>query len=68
MIINPRSVKPNDHINIYLRITNTGDVTLNDMAVLKINNLTVDSQDVILAGGVSKVVTFTTSGQLPGDK
>jgi len=68
LIINPRSVKPNDHVNICLRITNTGDVTVNDMVVLKINNLIVASQDVIPAGGVSKIVTFTTSDQLPGDK
>ena len=67
MIINPSKVKPNEQVNINLRITNASEITVNDTVVLKVNNLIVDSQDVILTGGVSKEVTFKTSGQLPGN-
>jgi hypothetical protein len=66
LIINPSTVKPGAKVNVYLRITNTGDVTGTDTVVLKINNVVVDSQNVTLAGGVSTVVTFTTSSQLTG--
>jgi hypothetical protein len=60
-------VKPGENVNVYLRITNNGDVTGTDTVELRINNLLVDSKDVTLAGGVSTVVTFTTSGKLGGN-
>jgi hypothetical protein len=67
LVINPSTVKPGENVNVYLRITNTGDVTGTDTVELRINNLLVDSKDVTLAGGVSTMVTFTTSGKLGGN-
>jgi hypothetical protein len=64
LVINPSTVKPGENVNIYVRITNTGDVTGTDTVVLKIDNLVIASKDVTLAGGVSTVVIFTTSSKL----
>ena len=67
LTINPITVRSGANISVYLKITNIGNVTGTDTVVLKINDRIVDSKDVILTGGVSTVVTFTTSGQKPGN-
>jgi uncharacterized protein YfaS (alpha-2-macroglobulin family) len=66
-VINPSTVKPGENVNIYLKMTNTGEANGTDTVVLKINNAFVSSQNVTLAGGVSTAVTFTTSSQLTGN-
>jgi CARDB len=67
LIINPSNVKPGEDVNIYVKITNTGDVAGTDRVVLKINNQIIESKDVPLASGTGTVVTFTTIGRLPGN-
>ncbi|MGB8828773.1 MAG: hypothetical protein WCC72_05045 [Dehalococcoidales bacterium] len=61
LIINPTKVKTRENVGIYLKITNTGNVTGTDTVVLKINDQIIGSQNVILDGGVSTVVTFSAS-------
>jgi hypothetical protein len=67
LVINPMTVKSGEKVNITSQITNIGDVTGTDAMVLKINNQVEATQDVTLAGGESNSVTFTTSGNLPGN-
>jgi hypothetical protein len=66
LIISPSTVKPGETVSVSLKITNTGDVPGTDIIGLRVNNLAVESKDITLAGGVSTVVTFTTSNQLAG--
>ena len=65
--INPSTVKPEGKVNISLQITNTGDTIGTDTIILKINNQVENSKDVMLAGGESDIITFTTSHNLPGN-
>ena len=67
LVINPTTVKSGEKVNITSQITNIGDVTGTDAIVLKINNQVEATQDVTLTGGENNTVTFTTSGNLPGN-
>ena len=67
LLINPSTVKPDENVDIHLKITNTGDVTGTDTVVLRVNNVIVDSKDITLDGGTSTTITFTTSSKLPGN-
>jgi hypothetical protein len=67
LVVNPTTVKHGATVNISIQITNTGDVTGINTVVLKINNQTADTKDVMLAGGESKIVTFTTSRNSSGN-
>jgi hypothetical protein len=67
LIINPAKVNPGTSVNIQLKITNTGNVNGNDTVVLMINNKTVSTQDAILPGGDSTVITFSTYENSPGN-
>jgi len=67
LIINPGTVKPGENVNIYLTITNTGDITGTDTVELKINGIAVDSNDITIDGGLSKVVTFNASRSMSGN-
>jgi CARDB len=67
LVINPSDVKPGEGVNIYVKITNTGDVAGNDNVVLKINNQIIETKDVSLASGSGTVVTFTTIGKAAGN-
>ena len=67
LVVNPTTVKHGATVNISVQITNSGDVTGTDSVVLKINNQAADTKEVTLAGGESKVVTFTTSRNLAGN-
>jgi hypothetical protein len=67
LIVNPSTVKPGEKVNVYLTITNVGDINGTDTVVMKLNNLIVDSKDVNLDGGVSNVVTFSTSSNVSGN-
>ena len=67
LTINPGTVKPGENVNIYLTITNTGDITGTDTVVLKINDVTVNSYDITIDGGLSKVVTFNANRSVSGN-
>jgi hypothetical protein len=67
LLINPSTVKPDENVDIHLKITNTGDVTGTDTVVLRVNNVIVDSKDITLDGGTSTTITFITSSKLPGN-
>jgi hypothetical protein len=64
--INPSTVKPNANVTVNLKLTNTSNVSGTDTVSLQINNTTVGSQIINLAGGASTVITFTTSGIASG--
>jgi hypothetical protein len=64
--VNPSTVKPNENVKVNLKLTNTSNVSGTDTVTLQINNTTVGSQIINLAGGASTVVTFTTSGIASG--
>ena len=67
LIINPGKVKPGENVNIYLTITNTGDITGTDTVVLKINDIAVDSNNITIDDGLSKVVTFNANRSVSGN-
>jgi len=66
LVINPNTVKHSGKVSISSQITNIGGVPGTDTVTLKINNLIEGSKDVTLAGGESKIVSFTTSRNSSG--
>jgi len=67
LTINPNKVNPGESVEIYFKITNTGDSAGTDTVVLEINNSIIASKDVTIPGGGNTAVTFTTSSNLPGN-
>ena len=64
--ISPAEVDIGESITIAASVTNTGDVTGSYEVILKINDVTVATEDVTLAGGTSQTVTFTTTQDVAG--
>ena len=61
----PRLISEED-VTISVLVINTGDLTGTYEVTLKIDNVTVASKDVTLAGGASQTVTFTTAKDAAG--
>ncbi len=64
--ISPTEVNVGESVTISLRVANTGDLSGSYEVTLKINNTTVETKDVTLAGGASQTVTFTTTQDVAG--
>lgn len=64
--ISPSEVKIGEQVTISVKITNSGDLGGTYKATLKVNNTTAETKDVVIAGGASSTVTFTTSKNVAG--
>ncbi len=64
--ISPTEVDIGESVTISTRITNTGDLTGSYKVTLRIDGALVTTRDVTLAGGVSQMLTFTTSEDTAG--
>lgn len=61
LVIAPKEVKTGEKVTISVRITNTGDLEGSYKATLKMGNEVLASQEISLAGGASREVTFTAT-------
>jgi hypothetical protein len=66
LIVTPGEAKPGDTVTVSFDVANTGEAQGSYLAVLRINGIEEDSEEIQLAGGETRTVTFTTSRQDPG--
>jgi uncharacterized membrane protein len=66
LLISPATADIGEGVTISVRVANTGDLTGSYEVTLKINNVAVDTKDVTLDGGASKIVIFTTTKDVAG--
>jgi len=66
LVITPAEVDIGETVTITLQVVNTGDLEGTYEVTLKINNVVLETKEVTLAGGASKLVTFTTSRDTAG--
>jgi len=66
LTISPTEVNIGEKATISITITNTGDLTGDYQAILKINGSVIATKKVTLAGDISQKVTFTTSKDAGG--
>jgi hypothetical protein len=59
--ITPTEVNAGEPVTITVRVSNSGDLAGSYKITLKINNATVATRDVSLAGGASEFQSFTTT-------
>ncbi|MFC1950559.1 PGF-pre-PGF domain-containing protein [Chloroflexota bacterium] len=64
--ITPDEVNIGEEAVISILVTNAGDLTDSYKVTLKIDEVAVATEDVTLAGGASKAVTFTTAQDIAG--
>ncbi|MBA7666249.1 hypothetical protein ES703_74328 [subsurface metagenome] len=64
--ISPAEVDIGEEVTISVLVANTGNLTGSYEVTLKIDNVVVDTEEVILAGGDNQTVTFTTSKDVAG--
>lgn len=64
--ISPSEVQIGETINISAQVTNTSNCPGSYTVTLKINGVEEATEDIILNGGASKVVTFTTAKDVAG--
>ncbi|MBI4282899.1 MAG: hypothetical protein HY663_00345 [Chloroflexi bacterium] len=62
----PSEVKVGESVSIAALVANSGDLAGTYRVVLKINNVTVATREVALAGGASERITFTVTRDTPG--
>ncbi len=67
LTVSPTEVYTGESVTISALVTNTGDLEDTLTAILEINGVSVNTQDVTLAGGASQKVTFTTTQDTAGD-
>jgi len=66
LTISPTEVNIGESVTISVTITNTGDLTDDYQAILKINGAVIATKKVTLAGDASQKLTFTTSKDTAG--
>ncbi|MBI4303543.1 MAG: helix-turn-helix domain-containing protein [Chloroflexi bacterium] len=66
LTITPAEAKVGETVTISVTVANTGGQTGTYKVTLKVNNVTVTTQDVVLSGGASQKVTFTTKRDVAG--
>jgi len=66
LTISPAEVRIGESITISVLITNSGDLAGRYNAVLKINDIPVETKEVILKGDASQRLTFTIAKDIPG--
>jgi len=66
LFISPTEVDIGEEVTISVLIANTGELTGSYEVALKIDNVAVATKEVVLAGGASQEVTFTTSNDVAG--
>jgi len=66
LTISPTEVNIGESVTISVTITNTGDLTGDYQAILKINGAVIATKKVTLAGDASQKLTFTTSKDAGG--
>jgi outer membrane biosynthesis protein TonB len=67
LIVTPASAATGDMIDITVDITNTGEEEGTYTAELRVNGVLEDAQDVTLAGGETRKVTFATTKDSAGN-
>lgn len=66
LTISPDEVDIGERVNISVSVANTGDLGGSYKVTLKIDNVVIDTKDVILAGGAGQKVTFTVAKDAAG--
>jgi hypothetical protein len=66
LTISPAEVNVGESVTISITIANTGDISGEYEAIVKIDGVVIATQKVTLAGNVSQKVTFTTSKDAGG--
>ncbi|MFC2024048.1 hypothetical protein ACFLTJ_00485 [Chloroflexota bacterium] len=64
--ISPGEVNPGGEVSISVLLTNTGEESASSIVALNIDGALEDTKQETMAGGESKVVTFTTSREAAG--
>ncbi len=67
LVISPVEVKESEAVSVSITVQNSGELEGEYEVVLKLNGEVFESQLVILAGGSSKLVTFSITGGSPDD-
>jgi PGF-pre-PGF domain-containing protein len=66
LTISPSQVSVGEEVSISVTVTNTGDLAGTCTVTLKINGIVENTENVTLAGGATRVVTFTVSEDTEG--
>jgi PGF-pre-PGF domain-containing protein len=66
LTISPSQVSVGEEVSISVTVKNTGDLAGTCTVTLKINGIVEDTENVTLAGGATRVVTFTISEDTEG--
>jgi len=66
LTIYPPEVQFGESVTVSALVANSGDLAGNYKAVLKIDDATVETRELSLAGGASEQVTFTVARDIPG--
>jgi transcriptional regulator with XRE-family HTH domain len=66
LFISPAEVGIGETVTVSILVANTGDLTDSYEVTLKVDNVAIATRDVILAGGTSQTVSFTTTEDTAG--
>ena len=66
LFISPAEAGIGETVTVSVLVANTGDLSGSYEVTLKVDNVTMATKDVILAGDTSQTVTFTTTGDTAG--
>jgi hypothetical protein len=64
--VSPAEVDIGESVMVSVIVTNTGDLAGSYEVTLKIDGMAVETRKIVLAGGGSEVVTFTSTGESAG--
>jgi len=64
--VSPAEIQVGENVNISVSVANTGDITGTYRVTLEINNVVVETREVTLASGDSKMIAFTTTEDTVG--
>ena len=64
--VSPAEIQVGENVNISVSVANTGDITGTYGVTLEINNVVVETREVTLASGDSKMIAFTTTEDTVG--
>jgi hypothetical protein len=65
--INPPVSPVKAPVTVRVKVSNIGDLQGSYLAILEMNGIPLGSQEVNLAGGTSKMISFSTIGNSPGE-
>jgi len=66
LTITPAEINAGDEVTISMLVTNTGDLSGSYEVTLKIDAVVVETRQIVLNGGASGMVTFTTTRDVAG--